>query len=198
LENIFSISFYNSTYFSSILSISFHYFLPYFPYLFTIFCHIFHSISHFNLRKASWIVKRYGKYGRKDGKDMKNTEENSGKIWKLKWWQNFVRNIRLAFLPYFPYLFTIYFCIFQIFSQFNLLFFDIFHIISLFSSIFSISLNYFRQLKCEMLWKIWKKIMKWYGKYGRKVSRISEKLWKIWNKSKYFPNLFTIQPTFLR
>ena len=26
-------------------------------------------------RKASWIVKIYGKYGRKDGKDRKNTEE---------------------------------------------------------------------------------------------------------------------------
>jgi hypothetical protein len=23
---------------------------------------------------------------------------------------------------------------------------------------------------CEMIWKIWKKIMKRYGKYGRKVS----------------------------
>jgi hypothetical protein len=39
---------HNSTYFSSIISISFHYFLPYFPYLFTIFCHIFNNISHFN------------------------------------------------------------------------------------------------------------------------------------------------------
>ena len=27
-------------------------------------------------RNASWIVKRYWKYGRKDGKDMKNKEEN--------------------------------------------------------------------------------------------------------------------------
>ena len=33
-------------------------------------------------RKASWIVKIYGKYGRKDGKDRKNTEENSEKIGK--------------------------------------------------------------------------------------------------------------------
>jgi hypothetical protein len=25
---------------------------------------------------------------------------------------------------------------------------------------------------CEMIWKIWKKIVKRYGKYGRKASRI--------------------------
>ena len=25
---------------------------------------------------------------------------------------------------------------------------------------------------CEMIWKIWKKIVKWYGNYGRKVSWI--------------------------
>ena len=29
------------------------------------------------------IVKRYGKYGRKEGKDIKNKEENSEKIWKI-------------------------------------------------------------------------------------------------------------------
>jgi hypothetical protein len=29
-------------------------------------------------------VKRYGKYERKEGKDMKNTEENSEKIGKLQ------------------------------------------------------------------------------------------------------------------
>jgi hypothetical protein len=29
-------------------------------------------------------VKRYGKYGRKDGKDMKNTEGNIEKIGKLQ------------------------------------------------------------------------------------------------------------------
>ena len=32
-------------------------------------------------RKVSWILKWFGKYGRKDRKDMKNTEENSEKIW---------------------------------------------------------------------------------------------------------------------
>ena len=24
--------------------------------------------------------------------------------------------------------------------------------------------------KCDMIWKIWEKSVKWYGKYGRKVS----------------------------
>ena len=50
----------------------------------------------------------------------------------------------------------------------------------------------------EEIWKIQKKIVKWYGKYGRKVSWIvirfgnilkkcklnSGKIWKIWKKSK--------------
>jgi hypothetical protein len=27
------------------------------------------------------------------------------------------------------------------------------------------------RLNCEMIWKIWKKIVKWYWKYG----------WKLWN-----------------
>jgi hypothetical protein len=26
------------------------------------------------------------------------------------------------------------------------------------------------KLKCEMIWNIWNKIMKRYGKYGRKIS----------------------------
>ena len=30
------------------------------------------------------IEKRYGKYKRKQGKDMKNTKENSEKIWKIQ------------------------------------------------------------------------------------------------------------------
>jgi hypothetical protein len=53
-------------------------------------------------------------------------------------------------------------------------------------------------LKCEMIWKIWKKIVKryekygrklrnvkWYGKYGRKASRIGIRYGKygrkLWN-----------------
>jgi hypothetical protein len=34
-------------------------------------------------RKASRIVKRFGKYRRKLWKDMKNTEENCEMIWKI-------------------------------------------------------------------------------------------------------------------
>jgi hypothetical protein len=79
-----------STYIASVFSLSFHYFLQYFPNLFLIqlgflpYCsylftiqltfktkHIM-KISHINVniyenygRKVSWIVKRYGKYRRK-------------------------------------------------------------------------------------------------------------------------------------
>jgi hypothetical protein len=88
------------TYFSSIFSISFHYFLRYFPNLFT---------------------------------------------------------IQPTFLRYFPYHFIIFFHIFHIFNLLE---------------------------NSSKIWKIWKKIMKWYGKYRRKVSRISEKIWKIWKKGK--------------
>jgi hypothetical protein len=52
-------------------------------YLFTNFSSIFFTSFH-NFLKASWKVKRYGKYGRKNGKDMKNTEKNSEKIWKIQ------------------------------------------------------------------------------------------------------------------
>jgi hypothetical protein len=52
--SIFFTSFHYSTYFSAVFSLSFHNFLR-----------IFHSLSLF---------------GGKDGKDMKNTEENSEKI----------------------------------------------------------------------------------------------------------------------
>ena len=34
--------------------------------------------------KASWIVKRYRKYERKDRTDMKNTKEVNEKIWKIE------------------------------------------------------------------------------------------------------------------
>jgi hypothetical protein len=36
-----------------------------------------------------------------------------------------------------------------------------------------------REENCEMIWKIGKKIVKWYGKYGRKVS------WKVKWYEKY-------------
>ena len=38
---------------------------------------------------------------------------------------------------------------------------------------------------CEMIWKIWKKIVKRFGKYGRKISWIVKRFgkyrWKLWN-----------------
>ena len=36
---------------------------------------------------------------------------------------------------------------------------------------------------CEMIWKIWKKIVIRYGQYGRKGKLNSEKSWKILKKS---------------
>ena len=37
---------------------------------------------------------------------------------------------------------------------------------------------------CEMIWKIQKKIVKRFEKYGRSKSN-SEMIWKIWKKSKW-------------
>ena len=40
------------------------------------------------------------------------------------------------------------------------------------------------KLNSEKLWKIQKKIVKRYEKYGRKSRLNSEMIWKIWKKSK--------------
>jgi hypothetical protein len=62
------------------------------------------------------------------------------------------------------------------------------------------------KLKCEMIWKIWKKIVKrygkygrklrnvkWYGKYGRKASRIGIRYGKygrkLWNDMENMENM---------
>jgi hypothetical protein len=102
--------------FSSVFSLSFHYFLPYFSSLFT------------------WIVKRYGKYRRKVSWIVKWYE----KIWKkiVKWYGKYGKKVSWIvirygkysfiisisfhnFLLYFPYLFTIFFRIFHLFSLFS-------------------------------------------------------------------------------
>jgi hypothetical protein len=93
-------------------------------------------------RKISWIVNRFGKYRRKLWNYMKNIPYHF--------------TIQPTFLPYFRYHVTIFFCIFQFLSLFDLPFLHIFHIFSLFSWVTSI---FFIKLK-------------WYGKYGRKASRI--------------------------
>jgi hypothetical protein len=104
-------------------------------------------------KKASWIVKKSGKYGRKLWNDMENMEENSEQIWKTQ--KKIVKCIGI--FPIFSLFTLLFFCIFQIFSLINLLFFHIFHIFSLFnfpffhivhilslySSIFSISFHNF-------------------------------------------------------
>jgi hypothetical protein len=105
---------------------------------------------------------------------MEIMEENSEKIWNL--WKKekspfnllffcifyifsvfklYFFDIPLAFLPYFQYHFTIFFCIFQIFSLFNLLIGKIWKK---------------DMLNSEKIWKIQKKIVKRYEKYGRKAS----------------------------
>jgi hypothetical protein len=38
-------------------------------------------------------------------------------------------------------------------------------------------------MKCEMIWKIWKKIVKRYGNYGRKASRIVKRFGKYGRKA---------------
>ena len=42
------------------------------------------------------------------------------------------------------------------------------------------------KLNSEKIGKIWKKTVKWYGKYGRKANTEEncEKIWKIWKKPK--------------
>jgi hypothetical protein len=127
-------------------------------------------------------VKWYGKYGRK------LSFHNF-----LLYFPNFF-TIQLGFLPYFSYLFTI-----QV--TFPLYFPNFFTILK-------------GKLNSEKIWKLWKK---------SKLN--SEKIWKIWKKRKlnsdkiwkiekkivktsvfsqffhyfllYFPNLFTLQLTFL-
>jgi hypothetical protein len=88
-------------------------------------------------------------------------------------WKSLVRSVLINAKncsPYFLYLFTIFFCIFQIWSQFNLGFF---HIISHFSLLFFHIFPIFWS-KLILSW-----IVKWYGKYGRKVS------WKVKRYGKY-------------
>ena len=60
-----------------------------------------------NTKKSQLNIEMIWKIWKKDRKDMKNTGENSekiwkiwkkgnlnsGKIWKIKWWQTFVRNV---------------------------------------------------------------------------------------------------------
>jgi hypothetical protein len=86
-----SLSFHFSTYLSFIISMTFALinlpffyiilFQVYFPKLFALCYFPFTNVILFqvytflsNLRRASWIVKRYGKYRRKLWNDMKNTE----------------------------------------------------------------------------------------------------------------------------
>jgi hypothetical protein len=81
-SSIFSISFHYSTYFSSVFFISFHYS--------TCLCSIFSISFHIStyISTIFSISFVYWKYGRKEGKYMKNPEENSdmiGKIQKKLW-----------------------------------------------------------------------------------------------------------------
>jgi hypothetical protein len=98
-----------STCLSSIFSISFHYILSYFPYLFTIFFWIFHIISLFN-----WLVFHIF---------------HNFSLFNLFFFHTF------QILSHFFHIFAIispfnipFFYIFPIFSLFILLFFHIFHL----------------------------------------------------------------------
>jgi hypothetical protein len=223
--SVFSISFHISTCLSSI---SFHYFLLYFPYLFTIEmwndienteanCEMIWKKSKLNSEKiwkmwkkikVSWNVKWYGKCGRKESriislfnlpffhivhilslfdlhssisfhnstyfsstffisfhystykirKVQKKIAKWYGKYgWNVKWYGRKVKR-------YGNY---------GIISQFNLLFFYIFHIFSLFNLLSFHIFNIISQ--CEMILKIQKQIVKWYG---RKVSWIVKRFGK--------------------
>jgi hypothetical protein len=152
-------------------------------------------------RKISWLVKSFGKRGKK-------SELNSEMKWKIR--KNIFSNIFHFstclsaifsisfhnFLLYFPYLLTIFCHIFLIISHFNLLFFHNFYIISLsILPFFCIFL-----LNSEKTWKIWKKSkwnVKWYGKYGRNTSWIVKFSVSFNYFLPYFPYYFTFQLTFL-
>jgi hypothetical protein len=65
---------------------------------------------------TSWIVKRYGKYGRKPSWIVKGYGKYGRKVsWNVKWYEKYGRKPswivkrfgKLGFLPYFSYLFTI-------------------------------------------------------------------------------------------
>jgi hypothetical protein len=167
-------SYHYSTYFSSIFFIFFHNFLLYFPNLFTIrLAFLPYFPNHFTNTEENcemiwkiWkkIVKWFGEYGRK-------AKSNSEKIWKIQKkivkWYDFPNHftIQLIFLPYFPYHFT-----------FQLTFLPYFpYLITIrltFLPYFSYFFTIFFKSNSEKIWKIQKKIVKKYEKYGRKVSRI--------------------------
>jgi hypothetical protein len=96
------------------------------------------------------------------------------------------------------------FHIFHIISQFSSVFSKSFHYSSYLSSIFFKSFHYFPNLitiqlgflpyfsydlenteeNCEMIWKIWKKIVIRYGQIWKKDKLKGEKIWKILKKDK--------------
>jgi hypothetical protein len=110
--------------------------------------------------------------------------ENMDEMW------NDMENTFHNFLLYFPFLFTNQLTFLRIFHIFSLLNLGFFHIFSLFSS------N--TEENCEMIWKICKKIVKRFGKYGRKVNWIVKWFGKYGNFTiqliflPYFPYHFTI------
>jgi hypothetical protein len=141
-------------------------------------------------------VKRYGKYGGKASRIVKrygyHYSTYFSSIFTISF-QNFLLyfpylfTIQLTFLPYLPYHFTIFFCIFQIFSLFNLL-------LKMRKKI----VKWYGKYRRKVSW-----IVKWYGKYVRKVSWIVKRFGKyeMWNDIlgflPYFPYLFTLQLIFL-
>jgi outer membrane protein assembly factor BamA len=92
------------------------------------------------------IVKKYEKYGRK-------VTAFSISFHNFLLYFPYLITIQPNFLPYFPCLFTI-----------QLIFFHNFHVLSLFN------LHFRGKLNSEKIWKIQQKIVKRYGKYGRKPS----------------------------
>jgi hypothetical protein len=107
---------------------------------------------------------------------------NSEKIWKI-----WLFTIQLIFLLYFPYLITI---------QLPFLSYFPYHFKNTyFSSICFISFWKKPKLNSDKIWKMRKKIVKWYGKCGRKVSRIVKRYGQYGRKESWivFPYLFTIR-----
>jgi hypothetical protein len=126
-------------------------------------------------RKASWIVIKYGQYGRTQGNP-------------------YLFTFQLTFLPYFSYLFTFQFTFLPYFPN-----------LSTWKDIENAEENCEMILKIwKKIGKRYKKyrrkiswIVKRYGKYGRKVSWMVIRFGKYGRKIPHFQYLFTIQLGFL-
>jgi hypothetical protein len=110
----------------------------------------------------------------------KKWKSNSEKIWKIhkkivKRYGNYERKISISISFHFS-------------TYFSSIFSIPFHISSIFSISFHNFLLYFPNH--QMIWKIWKKIVKYFRKYGRKISWIEKWIGKYGRKVSWIMKMF--------